>query len=210
MKKKSDQPKTGSSKKKKGKQLLSSQSLAPLFALRKSVRSFSFQMADSQLLATRFVELVESGSINEASHFLADDVIATHLNGIYYGKQSVTNYLLDARRYMHHKSNFNRWRQVHHCVDPTLRVYDDGAGKEHESRLSRSASVMTGRSKFGDAQVAQYFDPLGYDSHRYAMFEREGWVGCHPKISFWMIPVRQMVVVRDGEVTVFSITKKFN
>ena len=166
-------------------------------------------MAAAQIVGLRFAELVENGLFHELEPYLDDNVVVSTWNGVVYGKEKAFMFFEDNRRYMHHKQNYNRWRQVHHCLDPNLvAMHEDQTSVVAEDRLERSGRLMTGRMRGGDPEVSKFFDANGYDSQGYAMFEREGTYGSHPKFAFSNLPVRQVVVVRRGLVVLYQLSMR--
>jgi hypothetical protein len=164
----------------------------------------------SQNVALRFSDLVDGGVLEQLEAYLDDNIVISTWNGVVYGKEKAMTFFEDNRRYMHHKHTFNQWRQVHHCLDPNLQTFEavEPSMMLPEDRLKRTRRIVTGRVTGGDSDVAQYFDDWGYDSQGFAMFERTGVVGSHPKFAFLRLPVRQVIVVKRGLVVLYELSMK--
>lgn len=165
-------------------------------------------MAAAQIIGLRFSEYVSSGDLGGIAAFLDDDVVVSTWNGVAYGKDRAMTMFEDHRRFMHHKQNFNRWRQVQHCLDPTLATFaedTEGSSVAEEDKLERSQRLVTGRAPSGVREVEKYFDGNGYDSQGYAMFEREGTIANHPRFAFRNKKVREVIVVHKGLVVLYQI-----
>ncbi|KAH9579828.1 hypothetical protein LSM04_002380 [Trypanosoma melophagium] len=156
-------------------------------------------MATSQLIATRFMDLLGEGRVDDALNYLSDDVVYNTWMGVVYGKDNVTVFLRDNVRFVHHGRNYNRWKQVQHCLDPTLKRYavDDV-----------STASQQGLVRFGDIAVRQYFNADGYDSQGYATFERDGTIASHAKFAVFHVKVKETVVLRNNKVVLVNISKR--
>lgn len=166
-------------------------------------------MTTSQVIALRFAELVDNGYLDAIEPFLDDEIVVSTWNGVVVGKRKAMTFFEDYRRYMHHTQNYNRWRQVQHCLDPQLHQFETNRTVAYEEdEMERSARYVSGRIRGGDLDTERFFDAEGYDSQGYAMFERDGKYGCHPKFAFWKLPVRQVLVLKDGLVVLFQISMR--
>ncbi|CUG91072.1 transmembrane protein, putative, partial [Bodo saltans] len=170
---------------------------------------FSLDMS-SQTVALRFSDLVDGGLIEQLPPFLDDNIVISTWNGVVYGKEKAESFFNDYRRYMHHKHNFDKWKQVHHSLDASLQTFSSEGPSMvlPEDRVERTRRIVTGRITGGDPHVAQYFDESGYDSQGFAMFERNGVVGSHPKYAFLRLPVRQVIVVKNGLVVLYELSMR--
>eukprot|EP00331_Platyophrya_macrostoma_P006228 CAMPEP_0176409524 /NCGR_PEP_ID=MMETSP0127-20121128/2546_1 /TAXON_ID=938130 /ORGANISM="Platyophrya macrostoma, Strain WH" /LENGTH=144 /DNA_ID=CAMNT_0017788913 /DNA_START=43 /DNA_END=474 /DNA_ORIENTATION=- len=144
-------------------------------------------MSTAQVVALRFSELVDNGYLDAIQGFISDDIVVSTWNGVIVGKAKAMTFFEDFRRYMHHTQNYNRWRQVQHCLDPNLEKFAVNAQQSsyEDDAMELSARYVSGRVRGGDIDTEQYFNAEGYDSQGYAMFERDGQYGCHPKFTFW-------------------------
>ncbi|ORC90686.1 uncharacterized protein TM35_000071100 [Trypanosoma theileri] len=156
-------------------------------------------MATSQLIVTRFMDLLAEGRVDDALNYLSDDVVYNTWMGIVYGKSNVTVFLRDNIRFVHHGRNYNRWKQVQHCLDPTLERY---AVDDVVTALPQSLV------RFGDISVRQYFNADGYDSQGYATFERDGTIASHAKFAVFHVKVKETVVLRNNKVVLVNISKR--
>ncbi|KEG14388.1 hypothetical protein DQ04_00491080 [Trypanosoma grayi] len=156
-------------------------------------------MATSQLIATRYMDLISEGRVGDALTYLSDDVVYNTWMGVVYGKENVEVFLRDNVRFVHHGRNYNRWKQVQHSLDPTLRQYTLSEGGD----LSALSSV-----EFGGQVVRRYFNADGYDSQGYATFERDGTVASHAKFAVFHVRVKETVVLRNNKVVLVNVSKR--
>ncbi|RNF05426.1 uncharacterized protein Tco025E_07785 [Trypanosoma conorhini] len=158
-------------------------------------------MATSQLVVTRYMDLLGEGNVEAALNYLADDVVYNTWMGVVYGKDNVTVFLRDNVRFVHHGRNYNRWRQVQHSLDPALRQYDRADGVT--SGVSPQSSVH-----YGDPAVRRYFNVDGYDSQGYATFERDGTLASHAKFAAFNVKIKETVVLRNNKVVLVNVSKR--
>lgn len=141
-------------------------------------------MTSALLIVTRFSDLVASGNIEAAANYLALDVTHNSWIGVVNGRDDVLTMLRDGVRFMRHARVFRSWKQVQHCLDPSLRcVLNTGTG----------STVM--------------FDSDGYDSHGFATFERDGTIASDPSYVRYNISVKETIVVRDSFIVLIDISK---
>jgi hypothetical protein len=147
--------------------------------------------------------------------YLADDVVIYTWHGVVYGRRNAINYLLDFRRYQSNATTFNKWKQVMHCMDASIKPFnaeyvsasaeefDDHAGEESPVARRRRPRVAG-----GDMGVARFHDQQGFDSQGYAQFERDGYISSHGYITLWRIPIKQTIVLRDGQIVMINLMKR--
>ncbi|AAZ12064.1 uncharacterized protein TEOVI_000503800 [Trypanosoma equiperdum] len=150
-------------------------------------------MAASQLIATRFTDLLAEGNIESALKYIANDVVYNTWLGVVYGKDNVEVFLRDNVRFVHHGRNYNRWKQVQHSLDASLKQFtvNDVSGYD-ESALD----------------VRSYYDSEGYDSQGYATFERDGTIASHAKFAVFHVKVKETVVLRNNKVVLVNVSKR--
>ncbi|KAG8346886.1 hypothetical protein ERJ75_000739500 [Trypanosoma vivax] len=148
-------------------------------------------MSTSQLIVTRFSDLLAEGSVEAALRYIAEDVVYNTWMGIVYGRENVSVFLHDNVRFLHHGRNYNRWKQVQHSLDPTLGRFD---------RL--------GSSEPAHGEPWSYFDADGYDSQGYATFERDGTISSHAKFSVFSVRVKETIVLRRNRVVLVNLSKR--
>ncbi|EPY30938.1 hypothetical protein STCU_01054 [Strigomonas culicis] len=141
-------------------------------------------MSTAQLIVVRYFDLVDSGKIEPALAYLANDVIYNTWLGVVEGKDNVTSFLRDNVRYMHNARNFSPWRQVQHSLDPALHFF-----------TAQNGSVP--------------YDDKGYDSQGFAMFERDGTIASLTKLSMKKLHVKETAVVKDGYIILVNLSKRF-
>lgn len=143
-------------------------------------------MAASQLVLQRYTDLINSGNLDAAFNYLSEDVVYVTWLGVVEGKDNVVTFLRDNVRFLHFTKNFNRWRQVQHCLDADLsRGFDD--------------------SGVGDSNL---FNRDGYDAQGYASFERDGMIAKIVKLSMQKTRVKETVVIRDNKVVLVTLMER--
>ena len=170
---------------------------------------------DSKVLLERLVYDMEHCRYHLVVDYLADDVVVYTWHGVVYGKKNATNYLLDYRRYQHHNLIYNKWKQVLHCVDVDLKPFDKtfdsptavGFDDIEESNASKTL-MRRSRVQGGVPEIARYHSSTGYDSQGYAHFERDGFIASHPHVTFFRVPVKQTIVLKDNEIVLLNLTKR--
>ncbi|CAM40519.1 conserved hypothetical protein [Leishmania braziliensis MHOM/BR/75/M2904] len=135
-------------------------------------------MAASQLVLQRYTELINRGDLDAAFNYLSEDIIYLTWLGVVEGKDNVVTFLRDNMRFLHFTKNFNRWRQVQHCLDADLSLHLDGSGASDSTVL----------------------DHDGYDAQGYACFERDGTIANIVKLSMQKTRVKETIVIRDNKV----------
>jgi hypothetical protein len=170
---------------------------------------------DSKVMLERLVYDLEHCRIHLLIDYLAEDVIIYTWHGVVYGRKNATNYLMDFRRYQHHNLLYNKWKQVMHCIDDDIKPFRSSYASENADpnafdNLSSDSSHSLRRSRVpgGDMEVARFHDATGFDSQGYAHFERDGFIGSHPHLTFFRIPIKQTIVLRDGQIVMINITKR--
>ncbi|EKG05545.1 hypothetical protein TCSYLVIO_003392 [Trypanosoma cruzi] len=162
------------------------------------------EMATSQLIAMRYMDLLSEGNVENALVYLSDDAVYNTWMGVVYGKENVAVFLRDNVRFVHHGRNYNRWRQVQHSLDPSLRQYDRADGSGSGSGIPSRALLQYG----GDQAVRRYFNAEGYDSQGYATFERDGTIASRAKFSAFNVKVKETVVLRNNKVVLVNVSKR--
>ncbi|KAG5498870.1 hypothetical protein JKF63_03159 [Porcisia hertigi] len=143
-------------------------------------------MAASQLVLQRYTQLISSGDLDAAFNYISDDIIYVTWLGVVEGKENVMTFLRDNLRFLHFTKNFNRWRQVQHCLDP---------------ELNRSLD----KSEVGDPAL---FNREGYDGQGYATFERDGTMANIVKLSMQKTHVKETIVIRDNKVVLVTLMEQ--
>nr|CCC91192.1 conserved hypothetical protein [Trypanosoma congolense IL3000] len=153
------------------------------------------QMTVSQLIVTRFADLLAEGNVQSASKYLADDVVYNSWLGVVYGKDNVVVFLMDNVRFVHHGRNYNRWKQVQHTLEHRARQYDLAtAGGEGHTTNTLGTKPHLGMD--------------GYDSQGYATFERDGTIASHAKFAVFNVKIKETIVLRDNKVVLVNISKR--
>ncbi|KAG5472589.1 hypothetical protein LSCM1_03994 [Leishmania martiniquensis] len=143
-------------------------------------------MAASQLVLQRYTDLISGGDLDAAFNYLSEDIIYLTWLGVVEGKDNVVTFLRDNIRFLHFAKNFNRWRQVQHCLDADL--------------YRRSNDAAAGEST--------HFHLDGYDAQGYASFERDGTIANIVKLSMRKTRVKETVVIRDGQVVLVVLMEQ--
>ncbi|KAG5472973.1 hypothetical protein GH5_02939 [Leishmania sp. Ghana 2012 LV757] len=143
-------------------------------------------MAASHLVLQRYTELVNGGDLDGAFNYLSEDIIYVTWLGVVEGKDNVVTFLRDNIRFLHFTKNFNRWRQVQHCLDADVcQRFDDAT-----------------------ASLPAIFNVDGYDAQGYASFERDGTIANIVKLSMQKTRVKETVVIRDGKVVLVALMEQ--
>ncbi|KPA83529.1 hypothetical protein ABB37_03124 [Leptomonas pyrrhocoris] len=142
-------------------------------------------MPTSQLVLQRYIDLLERNELDAAFNYLAEDVIYVTWLGIVEGKDNVVTFLRDNVRFMHFRTNFNRWRSVQHCLDADLKTFGTPGSSE-----------------------TSFFNQEGYDSQGYATYERDGTVAKYAKAPLEHYRVKQTVVIRDNQIVLVTLTQQ--
>jgi hypothetical protein len=160
----------------------------------------------AQMLALRYVEADETGSVDALEAMLDPGVVYMGHMGAAYGKQAVMTVLSDSRRFMRNKRSFGLLTQVQHCLEPMDMFPAESSPKSDMFNVSEGTFLG---DELAVPPTGTSFDAEGFDAHGFAQFEREGKIAMDTAVGFHYQQVRQTIVVtRAGLVKLICITSK--
>lgn len=158
----------------------------------------------AQMLALRFVEADETGSVDVIENILDPGVVYMGHIGAAYGKQAVLTVLSDNRRFMRNKRSFSLLKQVQHCLEPMEKFDAQPACNNELFTISEGTFLGDG---VANPAGGSNFDAEGFDAQGFAQFEREGKIAMDTAVGFHYQPIRQTIVVtRAGLVKLICVT----
>ena len=159
----------------------------------------------AQMLALRFVEADETGSVDALEVMLDPGVVYLGHMGAAYGKQAVMTVLSDGRRFMRNKRSFGLLTQVQHSLEP-MEMFASPEAAPQSDLFQMSEGTFLGDG-LAVPPTGTSFDAEGFDAQGFAQFEREGKIAMDTAVGFHYQNIRQTIVVtRAGLVKLICIT----